>query len=382
MPLGRPGRRARWLAAIAGFGVAAGAVAVAQPAEASTAVPAQLALTGIVTGTSPIGGSVVGIRRGDSVDLTAAPAGLSTQGLNNLGVPLGDVLGSIAGSLVGYQVVVHLPATFPGGQRDVTLGPCGGRSDLRLGFSNPGTYDFTWSAYSVTALPLLGCRINPLTLDGNQLRQAGIALNAGNQWVGKIVVATNPPAGGLTVQLPAVSAAPTVGSVHLPSVGVPGASLPTVTPPNVSPQSPSDAREPAPRGNSANSAGSSATPSSGTSEAGVGPHGCCGDVSRHNPEAGPDSILLNGLGGGTGAVPEQGGAGADATPVPTRGGQPADLAARMPPAEVPVLLAILAIVVLSVVTATYARVYLIRRQAGRSGQPVVRGDFESGAPAR
>jgi hypothetical protein len=296
MRVGRLGRRTRWLAGIAGFGVAAGAVAVAQPADASTTVAAQLALTGIVTGTSPIGGSSVGIHPGDSVDLTAGSAGLSTQGLNNLGIPVGDVVGSVAGRLVGYQVVVHLPATFPGGVRDVTLGPCGGRSDLKVGFPDPGTYNFTWSAYSVTAPPLLGCRVDALTVDGNQLRQAGIALNAGNQWVGKIIVATNPPGG--------------------------------------------------------------------TGEAGVMPNGCCDEVSGHNPDAGPDSVLLNGLGGGTGAVPHIGGAGADATPVPTRGGQPADLAARTPAAGVPVVLAILAIVVLSLVTATYARLYLTRRKVG------------------
>jgi hypothetical protein len=378
MPVGRPGRGAWWLAGIAGFGVAAGAVLVAQPAEASTTVTAQLALTGIVTGMSPIGGSVVGVHPGDSVDLTAAPAGLSTQGLNNLGIPLGDVLGSIAGNLVGYQVVVHLPATFPGGKRDVTLGPCGGRSDLRVGFSNPGTYDFTWSAYSVTALPLLGCRINPLTLDGRQLSQAGIALDAGNRWVGKIVVATNPPAGGIAVQLPAVSVAPSLGPVQLPSVGRPGANLPTVAPTTVSPGLPSSTGRPASFGNSANSGGTNGTPSGGTSEASVVPDRCCDEVRAHNPDAGPDAVLLNGLGGGTGAVPHEPGVGSGATPVPTRGGEPADLAARTPPAEVPVLLAILAIIALSVVTATYARLYLIRRQAGLCRQPVARGeDFES-----
>jgi hypothetical protein len=365
MRVGRPGRRTRWLAGIAGFGVAAGAVAVAQPAEASTTVAAQLALTGIVTGTSPIGGSSVGIHPGDSVDLTAGSAGLSTQGLNNLGIPVGDVVGSVAGRLVGYQVVVHLPATFPGGVRDVTLGPCGGRSDLKVGFPDPGTYNFTWSAYSVTAPPLLGCRVDPLTLDGNHLRQAGIAFNAGNQWVGKIIVATNPPGGGLAVQLPAVSAAPRVGRAQLPSVGLPGANLPTVAPTTVGPETTPATRGSAPSGNSANLAGSNKeTPPGGTSEAGVMPNGCCDEVSGHNPDAGPDSVLLNGLGGGTGAVPHIGGARADATPVPTRGGQPADLAARTPAAGVPVMLAILAIVVLSLVTATYARLYLTRRKVG------------------
>jgi hypothetical protein len=370
MPIGRPRRRTRWLAGIAGFGLGAAAVLFAQPAGASTTVPAQLALTGIVTGASPVGGSVVGIRPGDSVDLKAAPAGVSTQGMNNLGIPVGDVLGSIAGSLLGYQVVVHLPAAFPGGQRDVKLGPCGGRSDLLVGFSNLGTYSFTWSAYSVTALPLVDCTVHPLTPDGNQLRQAGIALNASNQWVGKIVVATNPPAGGLAVQLPGASAAPRVGGAQLPSVGVPGANLPTVSvpganqqtvpapPPSVTPGTPSGSSQLAPPGSSSSSGSINYTPPGSMVQDSVAPKrdGCCVEGNGHNPDAGPDSVLLNGLGAGTGAVPHQPGA----TPVPTRTRQPSDLAAKTPPAGVPVLLAILAIVALSVVTATYARRCLMR----------------------
>jgi hypothetical protein len=361
MPIGRPRRRTRWLAGIAGFGVGASAVLFAQPAQASTTVTAQLALTGIVTGTSPTGGSVVGIRPGDSVDLKAAPAGLSTEGLNNLGIPVGDVLGSIAGSLLGYQVVVHLPAAFPGGKRDVKLGPCGGRSDLNVEFPNLGTYGFTWSAYSVTALPLAGCTVNPLTLDGNQLRQAGVALNADNQWVGKVVVATDPPAGGLAVQLPGVSVAPNVAGAALPSVGVPGASVPTVpvTPPSVSPAMPSGSSQPAPSGSSSNSGSINDTPPGSMIHDSVVPkvYGCCDEGGGHKPDAGPNSVELNGLGGGTGAVPHKLGA----TPVPTRSGQPNDMAAKTPPAGVPVLLAIVAIVALSVVTATYARLCLTRR---------------------
>ena len=230
MRIGRPPRGTRWLAGALGLGVAVTAVIVAGPAGAATTVPAQLALSGVVTSKSPTGGSVVGIHPGDAVDFKAAPAGVSTQGLNNLGIPLGDLLGGLLGQVVGYQVVMHLPASFPGGARDVKLGPCGGASDLKVTFPAKGTYNLTWSAYSVTVAPLLGtCSLNTLNLDGNQLKQAGIALNASNQWIGKVVVATDPPAGGISVQLPGVGVHPSVPVVgQLPSASLPGGSVPTL----------------------------------------------------------------------------------------------------------------------------------------------------------
>ncbi|HEY7050397.1 MAG TPA: hypothetical protein VH373_24490, partial [Jatrophihabitantaceae bacterium] len=101
---------------------------------------------------------------------------------------------------------------------------------------------------------------------------------------------------------------------------------------------------------------------------GYGPN----EGSGHNPDVALNSVLLNGLHGGSGAVPNSlsGGAVADgsggdaAPPVPLRSGQPIDLAAnRAPAGQMPVLLAILAIIALSLVTATYARLYLMRRTA-------------------
>jgi hypothetical protein len=67
-----------------------------------------------------------------------------------------------------------------------------------------------------------------ITLNGNAAKQYGIALNAHSEWVGKIVVATAPPGGGLSVQLPSVKAAPQVGPAQLPTVHVPGSTLPTL----------------------------------------------------------------------------------------------------------------------------------------------------------
>jgi len=97
-------------------------------------------------------------------------------------------------------------------------------------------------------------------------------------------------------------------------------------------------------------------------------YGCCD--TGHVPDGTLDSVLLNGLSGGTGAIPNDLGglpgagpvAKSGATPAPTRGGQPIDLASNKAPAgQMPVLLAILAIIALSLVTATYARLYLMRR---------------------
>src|SRR6266480_3661832 len=189
MRIGRPPRATRCLAAAVGIGVAVAVVIIARPAGASTTVNAQLAFSGVVTQTSPTGGSVVGVHPGDAVDFKSAT--VPTEGLDALGVSIGDLIGGLLNDVIGYQVVMHLPATFPGGKRDVKLGACGGKSDLKVSFPTAGAYSFSWSAYSVTAVPLLGgCTLTQIKLDGNQLKDAGIALNSSNQWVGKVVAAT------------------------------------------------------------------------------------------------------------------------------------------------------------------------------------------------
>src|SRR6266480_1142189 len=101
MRIGRPPRATRCLAAAVGIGVAVAVVIIAGPAGASTTVTAQLAFSGVVTQTSPTGGSVVGIHPGDSVDFK--PATVPTVGLDALGFPLGDILGSVLSTAVNYQ---------------------------------------------------------------------------------------------------------------------------------------------------------------------------------------------------------------------------------------------------------------------------------------
>ncbi len=373
MRIGRPPRGTRWLAAAVGLGVAVTAVIVAGPAGAATTVPAQLALTGVVTSKSPTGGSVVGIHPGDSVDFKAAPAGVSTQGLDALGIPLGDLLGGLLGQVVGYQVVVHLPASFPGGKRDVKLGPCGGASDLKVTFPSSGTYTMTWSAYSVTVVPLLGtCSLNTLNLDGNQLKQAGIALNASNQWVGQVVVASNPPAGGIGVQLPGVGVSPSVPVVgQLPGASLPGGTVQggghSTNPPGGSPTP-----APTPSGSQAPSSVNYNPPGQSVEEKTVPKgYGCCDEGNQ--PSAGrANSTVLGQIGGHPSSSAQTSATNGPAyaagenppfgMPAPTRSGQPIDLAAnKAPVAQMPVVLAILAIIALSLVTATYSRLYLLRR---------------------
>ncbi len=351
MRIGRPPRATRWLTAAVGLGVAVAVVIIARPAGASTTVNAQLAFSGVVTQTSPTGGSVVGIHPGDSVDFK--PATVPTEGLDALGFSLGDIVGNVLNLATGYQVVMHLPSTFPGGKRDVKLGACGGKSDLKVAFPTAGTYNFTWSAYSVNLL----CLTSPITLDGNAAKDAGIALNSSNQWVGKVVAATDPPAGGISVQLPAVSASPNVGGVQLPPVGEPGATLPTIT---------------------TGGSGSSPTPAPNEPGGGSGtridyqqpgqsvqdrvvPHGYGGDGRAEAVNQALIGDLANGVAQNGAGGQALAGSAAKGNPA-TTAGQPINLAANKAPAgQMPVLLSILAIIALSLVTATYARLYLLRR---------------------
>ncbi len=357
MQTGRSGV-APWLAGAVGLGVAVGTVLSAGPADASTTVTAQLALSGVVTASSPAGGSSVGIHPGDSVDFK--PASVPTQGLNSHGLSPGDVLGGVLSSVTGYQVVLHLPSTFPGGRRDVKLGACSSQRDLKVSFPKTGTYGFTWSAYAVNLLCLAPGE--GMTLDGNAAKQHGIALNAQSQWIGKVVAAAAPPPGGLSVQLPGVSAAPQVGGAQLPTVGVPGATLPTL------PASLPSAGPGLPGSSSSAPAGATRSPSPGIDYAPPGqsiedqvvPKGYGPDIrGGHVPDM-LDSKLLNGSSGT--AVPGAGAA--DGVPVATHSARPIDLAANRAPAGLVALLGIIAIVALSLVTAMYARLYLMRRQAG------------------
>src|ERR1700710_1523981 len=175
------GRVRIWLA---GLGVALVAVLVAAFAApagaASTTVRAQLSLSGLASADNPLGGSQIGVHPGDKVSFTAA--GAPTAGLDKLG------LGGLVDGLLSLGAKFQVTADFsglPGGSKNTVLS---GKTAKTFSFPNKGTYKFTWSAQKVTILGAV-----PINLDGNQLAQAGVKLNAKNQYIGQIVSATNPP---------------------------------------------------------------------------------------------------------------------------------------------------------------------------------------------
>src|SRR4051812_23784231 len=174
----------RWAVGAAGAGLVGAILLAIAPADASpTTVNTQLSLTGVTTKSDPTGGSVIGIHPGDKVSFRASAA--PTEGLQQLG--LGDLLGGLLGKIVGYRVKADFSA-LPGGAKNTVLQNAQTKT---FAFPKAGTYNFTWSA---ERLDLLN-GVVPINLDGNQLAQAGVKLNASNEYVGKVVVAKNPPKG-------------------------------------------------------------------------------------------------------------------------------------------------------------------------------------------
>ncbi len=358
------GRGGALAASLITLGVAAStAILISTPAQAASNVPVQLTLSGTAYANGVTGGSVVGVHPGDSVAFSASAA--PTAGLP---AAVGNVLGGLLGTLTGYQITITSSAV-PGLAVNSTIrSACGltPAQTVNTPALSAGQYDFT---YSVQSLSLL-CNATPITLDGNELAKAGVALNAANQYVGHIVAATNPPSGGLGVQLPTVSVQPSVTGVGtLPKVTVPGVqvTVPTTLPTSLTGLLPGGIL---PGGTTSGGA----TPTSGSSAG----------LNYTDPGAQvPDSIVPKGGGNGlfgegsSGGSSGSGGGGANgknaalsgangvtgASASPTAG--TVDLSAQKTPtaAQLPVVLSILAILALSLVSAMYARMYLLRRSS-------------------
>jgi hypothetical protein len=389
----------RWLAASAGIAVAGAAALVMVPAHADSAtVNAQLSLSGVATKDNVLGGTTIGVHPGDTVDFKASP--LPTAGLDNIPA-LGPLLNGVLSTLLGsqFQVVVTFGSDFGAatpalGGQSVTLGgpakgSCKGDPDEAITFPKAGSYSFTWTVRYV--LPgLLGCTKSSLGATSlNQLQQTGIAINASNQWVGQVVVANDPPKGGISVQLPGVGAAPS-----LPVVGqLPGATLPPVSLPTIpvggisipgiggggssSSSSGSGSTSTGHLGGSTKSSGAHFTPPGLTIPEEVVPKGYGNGDSTTSGGSGSGAgagglsdlgvlgdIVAGGSGGHTAAP-------AAATTVPSASPAPgptiaahAVLAATSTSKgqQMPVLLAIVSIIALSLVTAIYARMYLLRKK--------------------
>lgn len=350
----------RWSVGACALALAATtAFAVSAPAGAAAkTTKTQLSLSGLASADNPLGGSVIGIHPGDSVSFTTAS--VPTAGLDKLG--LGDLVGNLLNGLLGFRSSADFSA-LPGGKKATVVGT---KKAVSFDFPKAGTYNFTWSVEKLTVLGAV-----PVELNGNQLKGAGIKLNASNQYVGKIVVATNPPKGGISVQLPGITVAPSLPVVgQLPTVSIPGATLPTIhaSVPNLLPGKSSKPAGGNGGGKSTPVTNSYSPPSlsipdqvvpkgSGDQIFGAGDGGFnAGTLPDGSTQLGSFPLLGTDASGKSSSptLKTQDSAGKNKT---------IDLATstKSPSGQLPVILAILAIIALALVAGTYARLFLLRR---------------------
>jgi hypothetical protein len=361
----------------------AGAIALSMsPAQASTTVPVQLTLSGVASPDNPTGGATVGVHPGDSVVLKAAaiptagaPAGLSGA--------LSNLVAGVAGLQVKILAGNHLPGL---GGRAYTLGAvqnCGGKASLPLRSLAKGTYSFQYVVQKVSLLTSLlgavtGCKQTTVTPTQDQLgalTKNNVKVTDNAVYSGNIVVATNPPSGQIGLQLPKQSISVKAGPIHT-SINLPGA---TVGVPNPLPSVTKILGNlPGAGGGKGGSNGGSNggpnvkyTPPALTVPERVMPHAVnfggaqgTGGAAYVAPGAGDGA---NG-GGHVVAQPRPSTTAAPvANPSNVANAQPGkttvDLSSKdqLGGQQLPVLLAILAILALSLVTATYARMVLLRR---------------------
>jgi hypothetical protein len=375
----------RFVAAVVGLGVGCAVLLAMSPAQAAARnVHAQLALSGLSDKDNPAGGSQIGVHPGDSVTLSAAS--VPTEGLAQLG--LSSLIPSINHLLDGatrFRVRANF-AHLPGGHNGTILS---GKRSAHFSFAHTGRYSFTWTVQKVTVLSsVLGksTKVSTINLNGNELRQAGVKLNAHNQYVGTVVVNKHPPKGGISVQLPGVHVSPSAPVVgRLPGVNLPGVSLPTV---HVSaPKLPNLPTSKLPGGKGGGNGGgkNGGNPGGG----GNGQPNFAGPPTSVPQEVVPQgntSIVIAGsdrvaalpayhgaaafqpgaVGAGNSAKQSGGGNGVQSQPRAANAGKrrTVDLASQSsdPSGQLPVLLAIIAIIALALVAGTYARLFLIKRR--------------------
>lgn len=353
------------------------------PAQASSTVEVQLTLSGVASPDNPTGGSQVGVHPRDTVILRAsaiptagAPAGLS-----------GTLSGLVAG-VAGVQVKIT-DGNLPGvGHYPVTLGKvahCGGIASLPLRSLAKGTYSFHYVVQRISLLNVGGvlssskkCSKTTITPTRDQLgalSKNNVKVTDNATYSGSIVVASKPPAGQIGVQVPSQSVSVKAGPVHT-SVNVPGA---TVTVPNPVPGITSHLPKPpglpglpgnnggGNNGGSHNSGGNvNYTPPALTVPEQVMPHA----VSYGGGGGTKYTLPARSVGGHVVAPPAQQRVTATASPVsdPSNvanaeaGKKNVDIADGSGLGkQLPVVLAIVAILALSVVTAAYARMVLLRK---------------------
>ena len=362
-------------AAAAVIAVAAVALGMA-PAQAASTVEVQLTLSGVASPDNPTGGATVGVHPGDSVVMHAsaiptagAPAGLS------------DPLRGLVAGAAGVQVKI-VSGNLPGVNYPVELGKianCGGTDQLLLRSLAKGTYSFKYVVQTVSPLTsilgaVIGCSKTTVTPTQDQLgalTQDNVKVTDNAVYSGDIVVSDNPPSGTIGVQLPSQSVSVKAGPVHT-SVNLPGATVGVPNPiPSITSALPKPPGLPGAGGGTGGSKGGSGnvnyTPPAVSVPEQVMPHAVNMGGSGRYVAPGGDSNAGS-VGGHIVAPPQQPTATVSPVAHPSdvanaaAGKKPVDLSqGGLGGKQLPVVLAILAILALSVVTAGYARMVLLKR---------------------
>lgn len=369
-----PNRRL-WLrtaaAALAlGLGAGAGVLLAAAPAGAapkpnyhSGSDTATFTVTGVLDRNCKVstGGTAIWIRPGDSIKFDSALAGIEmSKALPNN--PLGGLLGRV---LRGTDVAgLNISATIDGNTSHPQKFTVRGDNTTNYpGSTHPalsaGNHTIHWRATGLALVPGLSKTSIPLS-------SSDLKSGANLSWTGAIHVTTSAPRCKLAVATPKTKIS--AGPVH---VTVPGV---TVTPPVSVPS-----LNPLPASGSGNGGGTKPHPRQPTSAppkvthstvlpvpAMVVPQGDSGGYQGGGGYLGARAGSLDRFGNAAVRPANATAPGASSNAAPT---QPStgkhktiDLAAnKAPSAQLPVILAIIAIIALSLVAATYARLYLLRR---------------------
>jgi hypothetical protein len=382
---GRPRRRltspTTWIAVLAAAVLSAAIALGMAPAQASATVEVQLTLSGLASPDNPTGGSKVGVHPGDTVVMHAsaiptagAPGGLSSA------------LSGLVAGVAGLQVKI-LSGNLPGVHYPFALGKiahCGGAASLPLRSLAKGTYTFNYVVQKISlATSVLGvtaCHKSTVTPTHDQLgalTQHNVKVTDNAVYGGSIVVAVHPPGGQIGIQLPKQSISAKVGPIHT-SVNLPGA---TVGVPNPVPSITKAIGGKVPGVGGKNGGGGKNSGKGGSGNVDYAPPGV-----TVPEEVMPHAVNVGGAGGSGYAAPgsntgNQGSgigghivappAHVTSTAVPVAhpsdvanagSRKTVDLGAKdTGAAQLPVVLAVLAILALSLVTAGYARKLLLRR---------------------
>ena len=348
-----PRRRGLGLAAtLVAMGLAGSAAVLATTGTASAeaaATTATLTLTGVVDSNCPVsvGGTTVYVAPGGSIDFKAALAGISISVttvplLPPITIPLNtSTVAAFSDTLIMDGDIAH-PQTVTGTQ------------DYKLGGIS-GNHTFTWTASSVQLLPSVAGGIT-VPLNANDV---SLPVGAKLSWNGAISTSKTNTC-GISAQLPGVQASAGPIHVSIPPVALPSLSVPSL--PNLGGLLPGGSTPTVANGGTANNGSGLGYNDPGQQvPAGVVPKGGgSGLFGQGSSGSGSGSGSGGGANGKNAALT---GSGVTASGSPTlTNGKTVDLSAKKTSAaQIPVVLAVLAILALSLVSAAYARMYLLRR---------------------